>query len=213
MDTASRSFAFAATVFLVGIIPGPAMLYVAAEALYGGRRAGMQSVLGVHLGSYVHVILAASGLAALFHTVPQAFMVVKLAGATYLVLIGIGMMARSESSAAMSPGTASTPPPVRRQTLWRSMAVEALNPKSAIFYMALLPQFASPGADMPVPVQLLLLGVIANIILSAIEAGVVMTAGFFRAQVKQARHSARLARLAGGTVIVGLGAHLAFVQI
>lgn len=214
MDIASRSLAFAATVFLVGIIPGPAMLYVAAESLYGGRRAGLQSVLGVHIGSYVHVLLAASGLAALFHSVPQAFTVVKLVGAAYLVFIGIGMLAHAGPAVAVaSAANASGPPPVRRQTLWRSIAVEALNPKSAIFYMALLPQFAAPGSHLPVPLQLVLLGVIANIMLSLIEAGVVMTAGLFRAHVKEARQSARLARFAGGSVIVGLGAHLAFAQI
>lgn len=208
MDIAAQSLAFAATVLVIGIIPGPAMLYVAAEALYGGRRAGLQSVLGVHLGGYIHVVLAASGLAALFHSVPQAFEAVKFAGAAYLVFIGLRMLVR------MDPPTAETGgPPVRRQTLWRSMTVEALNPKSAIFYMALLPQFATPEGPISVSLQLLLLGATANILLSVIEAGVVMTAGLFRAEVKLARQSARLARLAGGTVIVGLGAHLACTQI
>lgn len=208
MNNASQTLAFATTVLLVGIIPGPAMLYVAAEALYGGRRAGLQSVLGVHLGGYVHVVLAASGLAALFHSVPQAFFAVKLAGAAYLVFTGLRMLARTHAAAPVVGLAAG-----QRQTLWRSMTVEALNPKSAIFYMALLPQFACPEAALPVSLQLLLLGVIANLILSGIEAGVVMSAGLFRAHVKQARQSASIARFAGGALIIGIGAHLAFAQI
>ncbi|MBB4064485.1 LysE family translocator [Gellertiella hungarica] len=205
MIVPSQALTFAGTILLVGIVPGPAMLYVAAEALYGGRRAGLQSVLGVHIGAYVHVLAAASGLALLFHTFPAALAVIQFAGALYLVFIGLKMLKTRHLGRAV-PEPSARPP---RQTLWRSIAVEALNPKSAIFFMALLPQFACPDAAMPVPLQLLLLGIVANILLSGIETGVVLTAGIVRHRVKTAAQSAALARLAGGVLIVCLGVHLA----
>src|SRR5882724_10989286 len=84
--------AFAAATLVFAVYPGPALLYTAAQTLARGRRSGFLAVLGIHCGCYVHVIAAAFGLSAIFKHVPELYLALKLAGAAYLVFIGIGMI-------------------------------------------------------------------------------------------------------------------------
>lgn len=154
------SFAFATLVF--ACMPGPAILYMTAQTLAHGRRAGLMAALGVHLGCYVHIAAAAIGLAALLDQAPAVYAIMKLAGAAYLVWLGVTMLLGRHQS---SSETADRKPAVLRD----SMVVEILNPKTALFFLTFLPQFVDPTAAMPIWMQFLVLGSVVNIIFSAAD--------------------------------------------
>ena len=131
---------FAVATALFAYFPGPALLYTAAQTLVRGRRAGFMAALGIHLGCYLHVIAAALGLSAVLHYVPTLYVALKLAGAAYLIWLGISMW-RQEAAAG---GPTSRRPRSTRRALFESMLVEILNPKVALFFLAFLPQFVDP---------------------------------------------------------------------
>jgi threonine/homoserine/homoserine lactone efflux protein len=199
--------AFLATTAIFAFIPGPAMLYAAARTLAGGRTAGFMASLGIHLGCYVHVIAAAAGLSMLFHAVPTLYLAVKLAGAVYLIWLGIAAFRASSVSATDLPRD--MPRKSGRRAFAESIAVEVLNPKTAIFFLAFLPQFVDPAASLPVWGQLLILGTVVNLMFSLADIVCVLLAGRL---IETLRHSSRAQRVAqrlGGTVLVGLGLHVA----
>ncbi len=104
MPSTELLIAFLATTAVFAYIPGPAMLYAAAQTIARGRWSGLMAALGIHLGGYAHVFAAAAGLSILFHAVPVLYMAVKLAGAAYLVWLGIALFrARADGDAAL-PG-------------------------------------------------------------------------------------------------------------
>lgn len=198
--------AFAATTALFAFIPGPAMLYAAARTMAGGRKAGFMAVLGIHLGSYAHIFAAAAGLSVLFHAVPVAYMLVKLAGALYLVWLGIALFRSKDTHAGeVSPGKAGSP----GKAFVQSITVEVLNPKTAIFFMAFLPQFVDSAALFPVWAQFAILGLLVNVIFTFADIISVLLAGMIVARLKQSGTARKLVQRAGGTILVGLGAHLA----
>jgi len=188
--------------------PGPALLFTAAQTLARGRRAGLMAALGIHLGGYAHVAAAALGLSAIFRYAPEAFLVLKLAGAAYLVWLGIGMLRQRRSASGGAPAL----DVCYRRILLQSIVVELLNPKVAIFYLAFLPQFVDPSAALPVGVQFLVLGLFVNLAFSS--ADVVAVALADRVTILL-RHSARrigLFRWAAGSLLIGLGIKLAFAR-
>lgn len=198
--------AFMVTAALFAFIPGPAMLYAAARTLAGGRRAGLMAVLGLHLGCYVHVFAAAAGLSVLFEAIPTLYLAVKLAGAAYLVWLGLSMI-RSR------PANDADLPPIRaksgRRAFFESITVEVLNPKTAIFFLAFLPQFVDAAAAFPLWLQLTILGVIINVMFSLADVVCVGLAGLVVERLKRSGRAQRWIRRAGGTILVGLGTHLA----
>jgi threonine/homoserine/homoserine lactone efflux protein len=197
---------FFITTVLFAYIPGPAMLYAAAQTLARGRRGGLLATLGIHLGCYVHVISAAAGLSILFHAVPVLYSVVKLIGAGYLIWLGISLFrSRPKDDAAPAAGL----PKSARRAFLESITVEVLNPKTAIFFMAFLPQFIDPSASLPVWMQFLVLGTIVNMIFSSADIVCVLLAGAIMARLRQSGTAQRMMQRAGGTLLVGLGAHLA----
>ncbi|QPF84153.1 LysE family translocator [Bradyrhizobium genosp. L] len=197
--------AFAVTTATFALIPGPAMLYAAARTLAGGRRAGLMASLGLHLGGYVHVVAAAAGLALLFHAVPPLFMAMKLAGAAYLVWLGLSLFRdRGETKPpALAPLSA-------RRAFAQSVVVEVLNPKTAIFFLAFLPQFVDPSASLPVWAQLFMLGTIVNLAFSLVDIVCVLFASAVMSKLQRSRSSQRMLQKIGGSVLVALGARLAF---
>jgi len=199
-------FAFLVTTSVFAFIPGPAMLYVAARTIAAGRKAGMMAVLGVHLGSYAHIVAAAAGLSVLFHAVPVVYALVKLAGAIYLIWLGI-MLFRTKAS---GPGElqAETPRSARK-AFAESIVVEVLNPKTAIFFLAFLPQFIDSAASFPVWVQFVVLGLAVSVIFTIADIFAVALAGLVMARLNRSSTAQKLAQRAGGTILVGLGAHLA----
>lgn len=206
MPTIDVLIAFAVTTALFAFIPGPAMLYAAGRTMAGGRRAGLMAALGINIGAYVHVIAAAAGLSALFNAVPVAYTIVKLVGALYLVWLGISLFRSKEtgtesSTIAMAKSA--------RKAFVESVAVEVLNPKTAIFFLAFLPQFVDANASLPLWAQLAILGAIVNTIFTFADVICVFLAGLIIDKVKQSSRTQKLVQRLGGTILVGLGLHVA----
>src|SRR5437764_4868823 len=144
-------FVVASVVLL--LTPGPAVLYIVARSVEQGRSAGLVSVLGIHLGTIVHITAAAIGLSALLVSSALAFAVVKYLGAAYLIWIGIRTLMARE----VDPDAPRIPAEPLRRVFRDGFVVNLFNPKTAIFFLAFLPQFVDPARG-PLHWQILVLG-------------------------------------------------------
>jgi threonine/homoserine/homoserine lactone efflux protein len=205
MPSAELLIAFFATTAVFAYIPGPAMLYAAAQTMARGRLAGLMASLGIHLGCYVHVFAAAAGLSVLFHALPALYLAVKLAGAAYLIWLGFNLLRAREDAAASVAGFQ---PKSGRRAFLESITVEVLNPKTAIFFVAFLPQFIDASASFPIWLQFVILGTIVNLMFSSADMVCVFLAGAVVTRLRRSSHARRLMQRAGGAVLVGLGAHI-----
>ncbi|TIQ48504.1 MAG: LysE family translocator, partial [Mesorhizobium sp.] len=195
MPSTELLIAFFATTAIFAYIPGPAMLYAAAQTMARGRWSGLTAALGIHLGGYVHVVAAAAGLSVLFHAVPTLYVAVKMAGALYLIWLGVLLFrARAQDDAVIS----GIEPKSARRAFFESITVEVLNPKTAIFFMAFLPQFIDASATFPVWLQFLVLGTIVNLMFSSADVMCVVLAGALITRLRRSSHAQRLMRRAGG---------------
>ena len=196
--------AFVAATAIFAFFPGPALLYTAAQTLARGKRGGLFAAAGIHLGGYAHVLGATLGLSAVFQHVPEAYLALKIFGAAYLVFLGVEMLRRRPGGVVPRLQRTSA-----RRAFGESVVVELLNPKVTIFFIAFLPQFADPSAAWPIWAQLLVLGVIVNIAFSSAD---IMTVFLTERVVRLTKASGwgeRAARSVAGSVLIGLGAHLA----
>ncbi|MEM6422594.1 MAG: LysE family translocator [Pseudomonadota bacterium] len=200
-------FFLAAAAF--AFVPGPGMLYAVAQTVAGGRQAGWWSALGLHLAGLGHVAAAAFGVSVLVSVIPALFTVMKLAGAVYLIGMGIAYLTAGPESVG-GPAGAPVKAPARR--LRDSIIVEALNPKSALFFLLFLPQFADPGASWPIWAQIVVLGLIVNLLFTLLD-GLLIEAshGLVRRFGASARMT-RLLRRIGGGLLIALGVRLAFAR-
>jgi threonine/homoserine/homoserine lactone efflux protein len=178
-------------------IPGPAVLYIVATSVEGGRRAGLLSVTGVHLGSLVHVAAACAGLSALIVSSAIAFSTVKYVGAAYLILVGIRKWLEKDDPVDLP----ARPPRSGRRIFTQGVVVNVLNPKTALFFLAFLPQFVD--RDRTVWTQIAVLGLVW-VALGLLSDGAYALAGgtiggLFRRRRKEVR-------IVSGGVFVGLGA-------
>ncbi len=191
-------FLVAALVLL--LTPGPAVLFIVSRSVDQGRRAGLASVVGVELGNSVHVVAAALGLSALMLASALAFSLVKYAGAAYLVYLGVRTLLRPASLNAAPAAAARS----MRRTFSQGAVVAALNPKTALFFLAFLPQFVDAGKGH-VSSQFLILGftfVGMAVMTDSLYALLSGTAG------QWLRHSVwflRFQRYVAGTIYIGLG--------
>lgn len=192
-------FALASLAILV--IPGPAVVFIVTRSLEHGRRAGLASMLGVQAGGLVHVAFATVGLSALLASSATAFGVVKYAGAAYLVWLGIGRLRR----AGFEPAGDAPPSDVAHRRLFRQgVVVNVLNPKTAIFFLAFLPQFADRDAG-PVAPQLLVLGLLFVALATLSDGTYALAAGALGDRLRRsARVRARVER-ASGAIYIALG--------
>ncbi len=209
MPSTDILIAFFVTTALFAFIPGPAMLYVAARTLAADRRAGLMATLGIHFGCYVHVVAAAAGLSVLFHLVPMLYLAVKLAGAAYLIYLGLRMLRSARSASGVAP-EALLPQKSAGRAFLESMLVEVLNPKTAIFFLAFLPQFIDAAADFPVWLQFVILGTVVNVMFTVADIACVMAASTITERLARVSSLQRNLQRAGGAVLVGLGLHVAF---
>jgi threonine/homoserine/homoserine lactone efflux protein len=198
--------AFVLLSYALIVIPGPNVLFVISRALQLGRTAGLAAVIGGQLGVYTQVIAVAVGIGALVEQSVAIFTVIKLAGAAYLVYLGVQAIRQRRSlTSALDIGVEKKP---TGQMLRDGFVVGVTNPKAMLFFAAELPQFADRSAGH-VPFQLLLLGAVfigIALVSDSIWAVVAGTArGWF------ARSPRRLERIggAGGLVIIGIGVRLA----
>ena len=205
MPSAELMIAFFATTAVFAYIPGPAMLYAAAQTMARGRFAGLMATLGIHLGCYAHVLAAAAGLSMLFHAVPVLYLAVKLAGAAYLIWLGFNLLRARDGEAGAVPGTLAKS---GRRAFLESITVEVLNPKTAIFFVAFLPQFIDPSASLPIWMQFVILGTIVNLMFSSADIVCVFLAGAVMTRLRGSDRARRMMQRAGGAILVGLGAHI-----
>jgi threonine/homoserine/homoserine lactone efflux protein len=201
-----RLTAFAAMSFLLIVIPGPSVLFVIGRALAQGRRAALTTVVGNTLGAYVLVLCVALGIGSVVERSALAFTVLKLAGAAYLVHLGVKAVRQRGSLHAGLTGV--TPAQSGLRTLWEGFAVGVANPKTIVFFAAVLPQFVDRGQGH-VPVQMLALGLVFNVIAVACDSVWGLVAATARGWF--ARSPRRLAMVggAGGLTMIGLGVTVA----
>ena len=196
--------AFAAATAVFAYFPGPALLYTAAQTLARGRRAGFMAAFGIHIGCYAHVAAATLGLSAIFRHVPEAYLALKIVGALYLVWLGVDMLRAKPSSDQPVVTTQKS----ATRAFVESIVVELLNPKVAIFFIAFLPQFVDPAASLPIWLQFLILGVIVNFAFTSADVMTVLAASTVVERVRKGR-AMRWAKMAGGSILIALGAKLA----
>ncbi len=203
--------AFLLTALVLAITPGPGIAYVVARTVAGGRSEGLASCLGTGLGGMVHVLAAALGLSALVAESALWFSVMKYVGAAYLVYLGIRLLLRQEVDSIAS--TASLTPVTRqgaRHALLEGITVEVLNVKTALFFLAFLPQFVD--ANAPLVPQLVLLGSICVVFNTLADVVAVFAAErLLQSGTARAARARFLTRFSGFTM-VGLGAYLALAR-
>jgi len=199
------TFLLATAVF--AYMPGPSTLFAAAQTIANGRKAGWMAALGIHIGGYVHVIAAVLGISTLFIAVPTLYSVIKLMGACYLVWLGIQLIRSQEalSQIAVDVNTSQLP----RRTFLQSIIVEVLNPKTALFYVAFLPQFTDATAALPLWGQLLILGTAVNLMFSSADILCVLLSATVVEYFNRSSGCGRIVQRIGGGILVGLGIKLA----
>jgi threonine/homoserine/homoserine lactone efflux protein len=201
---ASTLAVFAGAALALIVIPGPAVLYILAQSVEHGRRAGAVSALGIGTGGLVHIVAAAVGISSLIVSSAVAFSIVKYAGAAYLIYLGVRRLLDRGSSAG--DGQDAGPRDARLSRLFaRGALINVLNPKTALFFLAFLPQFVDPGRGAVLG-QVLVLG--ATFVLLALLSDTLyaLAAGALAERIRRRRGGFRAAgRYASATVYVGLG--------
>jgi threonine/homoserine/homoserine lactone efflux protein len=196
---------FVVSGILLNLTPGQDTLYIVGRSVSQGRRAGLLSVLGIVSGIFIHTLAAAFGLSAILATSAQAFVVVKLTGAIYLVYLGIRMLIERPASV----GATAEFTPERPWAVYRAgLLTNVLNPKVALFFLAFLPQFVAPTAESRVLAFLFLGGVfIFNGTLWCLV--LVWGASAMSRRFRTHPSSGLLLKRATGAIFVGLGVRLA----
>ncbi|GHD32697.1 LysE family translocator [Streptomyces galbus] len=202
MPSTDRLLAFAAMSFLLIVVPGPSVLFVVGRALAQGRRAALTTVAGNTLGAYVLVVAVALGVGSLVERSVLVFTALKLAGAAYLVHLGVRAWRRRGSlRAAFAAEGAGRG---RLRTLWEGFAVGVANPKTIVFFAAVLPQFVDREQGHVVA-QMLLLGLVFNAIALASDSVWGLTAATARTWFARSPRRLSLVGGAGGLTMIGLG--------
>ncbi len=205
MPSVDILIAFFAATAVFAYMPGPSTLYAAARTIAGGKPAGWLAMAGIHVGGYVHVLAAAFGLAVIFKATPFLYVGLKSVGASYIIWLGIQMLCSKTSTRSddQLKGQQSL-----KRAFWDSATVEILNPKTAFFYIAFLPQFTDATVGTPIWLQLFILGTIVNIMFSSADAMCVILSAKILALVKGYGSITRWMNRLGGAILVGLGLRL-----
>lgn len=206
MLDAHRFLLFFAAALVLAVTPGPGIFYVLARSLAGGRREGIQSSLGTFVGGLFHVFAAALGVSAILAASAVAFHTVKYAGAAYLVWLGIRMIRTRNSELTV---TVAAPP--SRNAFRQGILTEALNPKTALFFLSFIPQFISAPVGH-IFLQFVVLGAISVTLNTTADLVVVLLAAPLEQKLK---HNARFRsrqRVASGLGMIGLGAYVALAD-
>jgi threonine/homoserine/homoserine lactone efflux protein len=197
-------FLFAALV--VAAVPGPGIFYVAARTLSGGKRAGIASTFGTALGGLVHVIAGGLGVSAIILASAELFTALKFAGALYLVWLGLKTF--REARRLLPEQIAPIDP---KRTFRDGVLVEALNPKTAAFFLAFIPQFIDPAGGH-VALQFMALGLVSVALNTLVDAVVVVMAATARSGLTRHPNLLQRLRQGSGLFIAGLGISLALAR-
>jgi threonine/homoserine/homoserine lactone efflux protein len=206
MSLTSPAFTlFLTASFLLAITPGPGVIYIVTHTLRQGRGAGLASVLGVALGNLCNAGAASLGLAALLAASAGAFTILKLAGAAYLVFLGLKAL-----FAKPAPPTQLPARQARVRLFFDGFLVALLNPKTALFFAALLPQFIDTSA--PALAQSLILGAVFVLIAACTDSLYVLTAAALSRSLTQNSAAQSLGRKLSALTFIGLGIFAAFAS-
>jgi threonine/homoserine/homoserine lactone efflux protein len=198
--------AFALVSFALIVVPGPNVLFVISRSLMLGRAAGVGTAVGGQIGVYLQVAAVAFGIGALVERSVAVFTVIKLAGAAYLIYLGVQAV-RHRGSLRAALDTPVQPKSLTR-ILWDGTLVGASNPKAIVFFAAVLPQFVNRPAGH-VPVQMLLLGTVFVTIAVLSDSTWALAAGTARSWIARSPRRLALVGGTGGLVMIGIGASLA----
>jgi threonine/homoserine/homoserine lactone efflux protein len=203
---------YAVAALILAVTPGPGIFYVAARTLAGGRAEGIASSFGTGLGGMVHVVAGGLGVSALVLASAELFTVLKLAGAGYLVFIGVRTIqaARRDAPAALEEAAGAAPVGVRR-AFREGILVEALNPKTAAFFLAFVPQFVDP-AHGQVALQFVVLGFVSVVLNTVADVVVAYAASGIRNGAAARPMLIRRLREGSGAAMVALGLGLALAR-
>ncbi len=200
---------FLTAAFLLSITPGPGVLYTLARTLHGGKAAGVASVLGLFVGGLFHVIAAAIGISNLLMTSAIAFTVVKYAGAVYLIYLGLRTLLSQKTTSHTAFGEAEPRQHVR--VFCQGVITEALNPKTALFFLAFVPQFINVTSGN-VFMQFLILGLLTALLNLLADLTVVAFAGPIGQRLRTSYRFRQGQRIASGCTLIGLGAYVAVAE-
>jgi threonine/homoserine/homoserine lactone efflux protein len=199
-------FAFCMAAAVLALTPGPGMAYVVARTVAGGRQEGLASCLGTGLGGMLHVLAAALGLSLLLAQSAMAFGLVKYVGAAYLIYLGARMLMHKTTPATAGPVSARG----ARRAFLEGIVVEALNVKTALFFLAFLPQFTTAG--QPLAAQLVMLGSVCVALNTLADVVAVLAAHRLLKSPAARASKARLLTRVSGLTLLGLGAWLALAK-
>jgi threonine/homoserine/homoserine lactone efflux protein len=199
MPTATTLALFSAAALALIVVPGPAVTYVVTQSMDKGRRAGIVSALGVGCGGLVHVAAATAGLSALIASSASAFTVVKLCGAAYLIAIGLWRISgRGDETPDDEPAGA-------HRLFLQGAVVNVLNPKTALFFLAFLPQFVDPDHGA-VALQAAILGFVFVLLAVASDSTYAVVSAALAGRIRGSRRAALVKRWVSGSIFVALGA-------
>jgi threonine/homoserine/homoserine lactone efflux protein len=193
---------FLAAALLLAVTPGPGIFYVLARSLAGGRREGSISSLGTFVGGLLHVLAAALGISAILAASATAFSFVKYAGAFYLLYMGIRTIQTRDIK--ILPGGPNRP---ARDSFKQGIWTEVLNPKTALFFLAFIPQFVSPARGH-LFLQFAFLGGLSVTLNTCADLAVATFAGFFSDKLRANPHVQRRQRVVSAVGMIGLGLYV-----
>lgn len=195
---------FLAAATVIAVTPGPGIFYVAARTLAGGHSEGMASSFGTGLGGLVHVVAGALGVSAIVMTSAQAFTLLKIMGAVYLLWLGYKTIRDARVNMPEAEATGSG------KAFRQGILVEMFNPKTAAFFLAFIPQFIDPAE--PVALQFILLGLVSVVLNTLADVIVTLLAAQAREGLSRRQTLVRRLREGSGIVIGGLGLTLLFAR-
>lgn len=201
-DTVSFGL-FLTAAFVLAITPGPGIFYVLTRSLKGGRSEGYASALGTAVGGLFHVVAAAFGLSAILATSAVAFNIVKVFGAVYLIYLGVRTFLREDAPFEIDPAAHRQ----NHRAVYQGILTEMLNPKTALFFLAFIPQFVNPHGA--VVAQFIFLGCISVFLNTNVDVIVATMAGPIGYQLKKRARLRQAQRLFTGGSLITLGAYVA----
>jgi threonine/homoserine/homoserine lactone efflux protein len=205
IPSSSSLLLFVSAALLLLVIPGPAVFYIVGRSIGHGRGAGLVSALGISVGTLVHTAAAAVGLSALLMSSAMAFSAVKYLGAAYLIYLGVQKIQRDESFVVEGDA-----PRVKLSRIFaQGIVVNVLNPKSALFFFAFLPQFVDPARGAVVP-QILFLGTLFAVMGLTGDSIWALTSGTVAGLFRRNPRAMRTQRYVSGGMLISLGVATAF---
>jgi threonine/homoserine/homoserine lactone efflux protein len=210
MMTLHSYLLFVLAAFALVLVPGPDMMYMLGRCLAQGRRAGILSAVGFNVGGYVHLTAAVLGLSAILATSATAFTVLKWIGAAYLVYLGLSALFSKQGPLAID--TVAVAGRRSRTILWQAFLSDVLNPKVALFFLALLPQFVDRSAPHPT-LQIILLGVTVNVIALPTNIVIACCAARITRGLRRNGSAALWLRRGLGALFIALGLRIAVEKV